>query len=231
MKRLITIFTILTINFTVFGQQDIGLKVNCGMSKLSDKLITTQQLTQKFFFKPSGQEGLFYNFHLGDKSILGIELLLIQIEGKEYLKIPFTDINGNLTGEFATDNIWRHISYFGLPIYFGYNFNKLNVNIGLQINFTLASSGQEKGQDPNEYGDIITWDNKADKLGIDDYDYGVRGGIFFNFTKNFAIEAIYYYGINNILKTNDWKWKVQQITVGFRYKFFTTGQIIETENK
>ena len=228
-RILLTILTTLTINMTAFGQLDFGLKANFGLSRLSTKLTTSQQLTQKFHFVPSGQGGLFYNLHLREKFLIGAELLLIQIEGKEYLEIPSTDINGNLTGEVGTDNIWRHITYFGLPIYFGYNFKKLNVNIGLQTNFTLASSGREKGQVPDGYGGIATWDNKFSKLGIDDLDYGARAGLIFQHTDKFSLEIIYYYGINNILKDEiisknlNWKWKVQQMTIGLRYKFISFG--------
>ena len=77
---------------------------------------------------------------------------------------------GTPSGQFVTTNFWRHISYLGLPIYFGFNIKNLNVNLGFQANFTLASGGREIGQAPYN-GKMRTWDTKSGKLGIDDYDY------------------------------------------------------------
>lgn len=41
-----------------------------------------------------------------------------------------------------------------------------------------------------------------------------------------AVEASYYYGLNNILKggSPDWKLKVQQVTVGVRYALWSNSK-------
>lgn len=211
-------------HLTISGQHDIGLKVNGGLSYFSTKAKTTQPITQKFYFMASGQGGLFYNLHIHNKFLLGIELVFMQIEGKELLKFELTDQYGNLTGQYTTDNIWRHISYLGIPVYFGYNYKKLNVNLGFQTNITLASSGQEKGQAMYN-GGVTTWNNHFDKLAIDNYDIGARAGIIYHLTDKFSIEANYYYGFNNIVKDEKlskyWTWKIQQMTIGLRYKFIS----------
>jgi len=92
---------------------------------------------------------------------------------------------------------------------------------------------RDKGQAPDN-GSIFTWDRHSGKLNIDSYDYGVRAGLLFKLSDKFSIEANYYYGINNILKIyiNNMKWKVQQMTVGLRYKFISIGgQKSKKENK
>lgn len=219
--RQLLILILFVIHLTASGQHDIGMKANGGLSYLDTKFHSNETV-DKIYFQPSGQGGLFYNFNLHDKFLIGTEILFIQIEGKEYFEVPETDNIGNPTGLVWSDNIWRHISYLGVPIYFGYNFKKLNVNLGFQTNFTIASSGREKGQAPFN-GDVVTWENKANKLGIDNYDYGLRAGVFFKLTDKFSIETNYYYGLNNILKykIGSWKWTVQQMTVGLHYKLFS----------
>lgn len=211
---------------TAFGQHNIGIKANGGLSYLSTKVLSNETRVDKIYLAPSGQGGLFYNLYLHDKFLLGAELLFVQIEGKQYVEMPASGYNP--TEIMVTDNIWRHISYLGIPLYFGYNLKKFNVNLGFQIGITLASSGRVKGQAPG----IPSWDYKSDKLDIDNYDYGARAGINFNLTDKFSIETNYYYGINNILKnqTGDRKWNVQQMTLGLRYRLFSiAGQKSETE--
>lgn len=225
MKIQLSILIVLLFNFSIYGQQNIGIKANGGLSRIFIYDNSTQQIVQKSYFVPSGQGGLFYNLPLGNKSLLGSELLFVQIEGKERIEIPFTDQLGNPTGEFGIDNIDRHISYIGLPIYYGFKVKKLILNLGIQTSFTLVSSAREKGQSPDGYGGINTWDNKSDKLNIDAFDFGARAGLIFNLTNRFAVEGTYYYGINNILKKNiyntELKWKIQQMTIGLRYTLFT----------
>jgi hypothetical protein len=220
MKKLTIVLTTLTIYLSAYGQHDIGLKVNGGLSYIGTK-VKSNITNQKDYFRLSGQGGVFYNFTLPKNFMVGAELLFIQIEGKEYYEIPFADETGNLTGEYGIDNIWRHVSYIGIPLYFGYSIKKFTINLGFQTNFALISSAKEKGQ-ATVNGQLHTFENKYSKLNIDSYDFGPRIGLLYGLTKRFSIEANYYYGVNNIRKApfNDWKWKVQQLTVGLRFKIF-----------
>jgi opacity protein-like surface antigen len=236
-RHLFSTLTAVTIFFTAFGQHEFGLKANGGLSYLSTVFQSSppQQQTQKFYFRPSGHGGLFYNFNFKDKFLIGTEVLFVPIYGKEYSKLPFTDINGNLTGEYSEDNIYRHIYYLGVPVYFGYNFKKLNVNLGFQTNFVLASGGEEKGQAIYQ-GQLYTWENKGDKLDINSYDYAARAGLLYKLSDRLSIETNYYYGLTNLLKDSSikpyWTWKVQQWTVGLRYKLFAhRAKTTETEKK
>lgn len=221
MKRQLTLLILLAINLAVFGQHNLGLKVNGGLSKISNTFQISNG-TNKIQFAPSGLSGIFCNLHLGDKSVLGAELLFIQIEGREHSEFDAIDVFGNKTGTI-TDDIYKHISYLGIPVYYGLKFNKMTINLGLLVSFTLASSGREKGRAPYN-GEVLTWDNEFDELNIDSYDFGPRAGVIFNLNDRFAIEGAYYYGANNILDDDgpDWTWRVQQATVGFRYTFLTT---------
>lgn len=211
---------LLTINLSVFGQHNFGLKTNGGLSKISNDL-NSDFTTQNIHFSPSGGGGLFYNWKFGDKSALGVELLFIQIEGKERIETAATDPYGSPRGEIIIHNLWRHVSYIGVPIYYGLKLKKLTINFGFQTSFTLTSSGRIKGQSSYN-GTIRTWDDNISELNIDSFDFGPRAGIIFNLTDKFAVDGTYYYGVNNILGNDiglDWTWKVQQVTVGLRYTF------------
>ena len=213
---------------TAFGQYNFGLKANGGLSYLSThfKSNPPQHETEKFYYQPSGQGGLFYNFQFKCKFLIGTEVLFIPIYGKEYFKLPLTDQNGNLNGEYSEDNIYRHIYYLGVPVYVGYSFRKLNINLGFQVNFVLASGGEEKGH-ATYNGQYSAWDNRYDNLYINNYDLGARPGVLYKLSEKFSIEANYYFGLKNILRNSSikpyWIWKVQQMTVGLRYKLFPCG--------
>ena len=222
MKKEIGIIILLLINLTIFGQHNLGLEINGGMSKIKSTL-NSVSTNQEFQFMPSVRLGLFYNLQIGKRSKIEAKLLFIQIEGKEKMTFDATDQSGNPTGGLAIDNIWKHISYIGIPIYYGFKINKTTINLGIQASFLVKSSGREKGQSPYN-GRILTWDNKFDELGIDNYDYGPTIGLTYRLTENFSLEGTYYYGVNNILNndiTLDWAWRVQQITIGLKYTFLT----------
>jgi hypothetical protein len=155
---------------------------------------------QKFLYRPSGQIGVFYNFHLGSSSSMGTELLLLQIEGKSKYK--------KVSGD--SYDVLRHLTYVGLPIYYGYKVKKIECNLGFQFNYLLRGKEQN-----GNFG------NETYKANIDKFDYGVRGGIIYDYSNKFEIEGNYYFGINNIWADTYHKgnWKVRQLTVGLRYKF------------
>ncbi len=230
MRQLFTILTLLIINVTVFGQYDIGLKANGGLSKISDSF-TAPNTTTTVRFAPSGQFGFFYNLFISKKSIIGAELLFSQINGRKHENFPLHDSLGNPIYVSLVHNYYRHISYIGLPIQYGLKLRKLTINIGLQASFSFVNKERDEFYASYPKSTSHTTSNTYSKLYIDNYDFGARAGMVFNFTKKFAIDATYYYGINNIYKNNDYIWTVQQMTIGLQYKFFTTGQTNETENK
>lgn len=199
------------------GQHKLGLKINGGLSKISNSFNSSNSNgTDKFTL--SGQTGFFFNMNLGAKSVLGGELLFNQIEGKDNFRIEFTDATGNSVG-FSNGNIFKHISYLSVPIYYGIKFNKTLVNVGFQTSFVLANSGRQKGK-ATLNGEESEIDLKYDKLFIDRMDFGPRAGIIFDLNDNFAVEGTFYYGIKNLLGSpSSFTWKIQQATVGFRYTF------------
>ena len=194
-----------------FVQHSFGVKINPGMSKISSSFSDT-----KFTF--SGNAGIYYSAKIYDRSVFGAELLFLQIEGLELTEFEGTLANGDPSGIIYTSEVWRHISYIGLPIYYGIKFKRLMINIGFQTSVALFSGAR----DLLYTGDEVLWDNESDKLNIDWLDFGVRIGLIFDLTDRFQIEGNYYYGVSNILKFDARAWKNQQITIGLRYTLFTS---------
>ena len=217
--KLTFIFSIVfTFNLHTFGQQQFGIKVSGGLSKITDSMESSNlTITTPFVF--SGQGGFYYNLTLGKKSSLGAELIFSQIEGKEKWEIDFIDIDGNKVGH-GTDFTFRHISYLSLPVYYGFKIKRLTINGGFQISYALASSGRQKNDEINEvHNETYSYDRKTDNIHIEKIDFGPRAGIVYDLTQKLAVEGTYYYGLNNIQKGNPqlWKLKVQQITFGILY--------------
>lgn len=220
---LIFTITLIFINVTLFSQQNLGLKLNAGISRISNSFYPHMNPKPDWPVRvaPSGQIGLFYYFGFGEKSILGAELIFNQIEGMEKLKLRFTDRYGNST-LWAIDHTYTHISYLSLPVYYGFVIKKLSIHFGLQTSYALVSSGRSKGGSTDG---SFKYDNKYDKLNIDKYDYGPRIGFDYSLSSKFSIDCNYYHGLNNIIKStlisDLWKRKVRQLTVGIKYSLRT----------
>lgn len=226
-KNLLKLSSILSFffafNLTVSGQHQFGIKANGGISRITNSMdISNASLT--FPFVPSGQGGFFYNLQLGAESLLGAELLLSQIEGMEKLEMDLYTLNEfgnrNYLG-YRKDNLYRHISYLSLPVYYGFKINRLVINAGFQISYSISNSGREKGQGVIE-GENFKIDIKTNDINIKRFDYGLKAGIIYNLTDKLAAEGTYYYGLNNIQKGDPiiGKLKVQQATLGIRYTFW-----------
>ncbi|HET6245075.1 MAG: PorT family protein [Bacteroidetes bacterium] len=212
---------LLSLSIDVFGQQDLGVKANIGLSRIVTNFDFPDPARKKLQFAPSGQAGLYYSKKIKEKTSFGAELLFVQIEDKMHVETPMPDNQGNYTGEFITNKYYKHLSYMALPVYYGININKISVNAGLQFLLLITSNGRQKGE-MNYNGEVISWDNNHGKLNIDRYDFGPRAGIIYKITEKFDIEANYYQGINNIINNSlqsYFRWRNQQLTIGMRYKF------------
>jgi hypothetical protein len=221
MRRKLTIIFLLFLNLTVLGQHEIGLKLDIGLSKISKESYIGDPKNAIFDVKSafSGQGGVFYNLHLGDKFVFGSELLFIQIEGQDRLEFDIKDVSLENIGH-TTSDLYEHISYLGLPIYCGLTIKNITLNAGFQLSYVLASRGKETCNG-NINGAIYSGENRTDNLPIDKFDFGPRIGLIYNLNNKFAIVGIYYYGINNILENQDdgnpFSRKIQQATIGLRY--------------
>jgi len=215
---------IIVFPFYIFGQHNVGFKLNGGCSKINEKINSSYNYNFTYYFMPSFQGGFFYNYNF-KKSLIGAELLFVQIQGKNYIEFPYMDQNGNPTGN-SKNTVWQNISYLGIPVYYGINFKKININLGVQLNLLLTSSGHSESKGIY-LGDSLNFKTTAKKLYMNQYDFGPRAAILFKVSKRFSFEGNYYYGLSNIYKDASFAmWRVQQITVGLRYSFYSKDKTI-----
>jgi len=237
MKRLFINIILLAVSMTAFGQQFIGVKLNGGLSYIKNEYSLNFNVTQKFYPMLSGQGGLTYNYVFKNKLSIGTEILFMQIKGKNYLEYPSGNIyigtakaNGTATADNGYSHFtnFEHIYYVGLPVYIGYNYRRLNVNIGIQANLALAAVSKAEGQMYHE-GKLYDWNDKEDFLdGINRFNYGGRIGLFYKLSDKLSFETNYYYGLNGLeldKKAEEiMNTRIQQCTVGLRYNLFVSAR-------
>lgn len=214
-KLLLASLTIITISS--FGQYTVGIKINAGLSKISNSL-DPSNADFRVQVAPTGNIGIFYNLQLSQKLYLGSELLFFQMESKEKLEMDLFD--GVDTVGHAWDLNRRHISYLSIPIYIGIRFNKFSVDAGFQYGHALTSSGKSKGETTIN-GETTSYEKKYGNLNILKSDYGPRLGIIYYLNPSVSLEGNFYYGLPNILNNSGflapWTWKNRQASIGIRW--------------
>jgi hypothetical protein len=221
MRRLLYIALLIFWFNNSYSQHMLGIKACGGLSEIRETTNVTDAGTIKNYFVPSGQGGIFYNYAKG-RSLFGAELLFVQIEGKNHYDSPFTDAYGNSIGHEEAD-LWLHISYLSVPIYYGFTLKNFNINLGVQGGYPVMSSG--RGEANGEIsGTPIHYEVKYNKLYINPIDFGPRTGLFFKISKSLSLEANYYHGITNIYKGSPFFRKVRQMTIGLKYSVIRSGK-------
>ncbi len=214
--RILIILILFLFYQSTFAQHKFGFTLNPGISKFTNSY-DASNADEKSVFRFSGNAGLFYQYHT-NKLLFGTDLLFVQIEGKDIIEMDLIDANGNNVGH-STDFIYRHHSYIGMPLYCGYKTKKLSIQIGFQFMYVFTGSSLEKGN-ATYNGDYYTWENKYDEISVQEFDYGLIGGIGYILNDKININFRYYYGFKNIFNGYsqlDWVWKNQQLTLGLNY--------------
>ena len=217
MKINFLIIAFFFIESLVLGQTNYGIKFNLGLSKISLKN-EPSEFNSKTHFTPSGQVGMFYLIPIKNISSIGLEAVISQIEGKEISHPLFLSPNGTYSS-YSSIEIYTHITYLCLPVYYEIKLHDLSLNAGMQVAFCLLSSEKIKGKVIIE-GEEDSWKKTYENIGIDKFDIGFRLGLAYEISKKISIDGEYYYGINNINGSNSsYKSKIQQISTGIRYNF------------
>jgi opacity protein-like surface antigen len=199
----------------VLAQEDVGLSLAGGLSKITFDN-KPGDITQTIYFTPCAQGGFFYN-HQFSNYMIGVDLLLQQVEGNEHLDQVQLDMNGNPTSGHLTTDIHRHMSYLAMPLYYGYKLNKLTVHIGIQPAF-LYLNGTDTKFTANQSVYTSSEKIKTDKS----IDLGVRAGLGYRLTDFTSVELMYAYGLHEpAVPDYTIMWNTQQLTLGIRYLFFT----------
>ncbi len=221
MRKQLILLGLLLINIAVFGQHKLGLKVDGGISKINTEFHEVfREADSKY--SPSWDFGMFYSYQFREKSTLNTELIISQINGKDEFENEFLFGSDLSNAQLAETKIKRNITYMCLPLYYGFKFEKLSINLGVQVSLAMRSGGEEKSHLYDEKNNLIyVATQKFNELNIDKYNFGIRAGIMYDISSKFSIDLSYYYGVNNIHDNEDSEWKAYQATVGLRYTLFS----------
>jgi len=214
MKTFITVLILFIFHWTSFGQNNLGVTIQGGFSQ-----IESYSETNSFHLALTGIAGLSYNYVLSKKSLLNAELIFQQMEDKSNINFNLTDDNGNNVGSFS-GHTYKQLSYLGIQCLYGYKINKLTIQLGLRISRIVRDYLQIKGV--ADYNGSSTNENLYNQLYLKHFDLGPVGEIQYNLNSKFAIDASYYYGLNNISKNSlNPVWRIRQLTIGLRYTLIT----------
>ena len=222
---LFLIFSFLTV---YLSGQIIGFQLDGGTSRLLSNQYNPLFATQKSYYMPYGQAGIFYETKVRSHEIFGAELLCSQFNGRINERDTsgyFVDANGNKTIIINNLENSYHIMYLSLPIHYGIIIKKISISIGLQPSVTLNSWGESTFQSnfvpiTNTIGQY-TSQSKIPKLYIKDGALGEIAKLVYHFNETFSFEGGCYYGLSNIYRHNNSGitaiiWKLQMATIGIR---------------
>ncbi|MEZ4917819.1 MAG: outer membrane beta-barrel protein [Saprospiraceae bacterium] len=221
-QRKLLLLLIMTIGLNSAKSQNlvIGGTGNIGLSKVTSNLPISGDYKTKFTL--SGNMGMFLEKEIGQKSSFGIEVLWVQIEGKEITENKeLTAFNGQSVEVIGviSDKSTLHSSYVGIPVYCRFEFGKIGIKGGFQsMIFLFASSNYEASGEINGEpyeAKSKTKDIKFDRIGI-----GPKVGVDYQLNNKFRLRADYYHGLTDITSAKfPWQRGIRQFNWGVNYIF------------
>jgi hypothetical protein len=218
--RIYSLLSFLLISILVKSQStSFGITLNPGLSKVtSDLPISGNEVKLAF----SWNAGLLYELGVFKNSSVGIELLWVQIEGKEESTRSLYVITG--INEFEvigtiSDESKLHSRYIGIPVYFKYRFGKFAIKPGFQTMVFLFAKAHTKNWGERN-GEPFSNEHTREDIQFDTFDYGPKLGIEFMLTNSVLLRSDCYYGLTNITPDGfPWQRSNRQITLGVNYIF------------
>jgi len=89
--------------------------------------------------------------------------------------------------------------YAGIPLTLGYQLNKVSINIGFQLNYSLLASEFRKGTTLLDSGKIDSW-SFSQNAPITNFDFGMKTGASYKITNRYEFELNHYHGLHNIYR-------------------------------
>jgi hypothetical protein len=216
--QIIVLLASFFICFNTIAQREFGIKLNGGVSYLSLSN-PSDKIDYKAFVRPSGQTGIFFNYHFKNKLLFGWELLYIQLEGKESYMENEPIFKKSSTWPMDKWTAWSHTSSLGIPVYLGYSYKRFGLNLGFQTIISIIELRRDKIQMPDN--NVYYFGSKENNYTVFPYYFlGGRVGLIYNLTDKYFIEANYFYGYENYYLDNliyGWNYKGHLLTIGIRY--------------
>jgi len=208
MKRYLLVLLSLLVTGSILGQSRFGLRADLGISRSYGR-------QDELKMHPAAQGGIFYELDLGQKSILGGKLMFTQIEIKDEDKGHVTA--GNYTYFIATRTNY-HLSYLSIPLYYGFKFNSISVNLGVEPSYHLINASNRKTETLINGVKNTTISNYSSFSNL--FDIGTRIGVVYHFNDKLNLEVQYYLDLNKIIGDDIYQSytdRVDQLTIGIAY--------------
>ncbi|MEI6412352.1 MAG: outer membrane beta-barrel protein [Bacteroidota bacterium] len=218
-KSLLILFTILLVSFNAKAQKfHFGATLNLGASKVTSPLLASTEVR----YSPSGNVGFYAEKAIKGKTTIGINLLWVQIEGRDI------DKNQELYGSSgqweilekigtATVDSRLHATYIGIPAYVRFQSGKFGLKLGIQTLIFVHANAINK-IDGVKYGQPFSAKSTYKSVELNLFDWGPKAGIDYPIGKKFRLNLDYYFGIGrtkSVLKGR----QNRQATLGVSYQF------------
>lgn len=219
-KFLLLLILIIGMNSAKSQNLIIGGSGNIGLSKVTSNLPISGDYKVKFTL--SGNLGLFLEKKIGQKSSLGIEALWVQIEGKEVSNdVELTAYNGQeleVIGIISSKST-IHSSYLGIPVFYRFEFGRIEIKGGFQPMLFLFASSNYKANG-EIYGEPYEAESAKKDIKFDRIDIGPKVGIDFRLNEKFRLRTDYYHGLLGITSAGfPWQRRNRQFNLGVNYIF------------
>ena len=224
-KLLLLLLAIIGLNSAYSQNLVIGGTGNLGLSKVTSFSPILKGREEKFSL--SGNVGIFFEKNIGRKSSVGMEVLWVQIEGKDIWNDKvLTTSNGQekeVVGVISEKSA-LHASYVGIPVYYQIELGKIGIKGGFQTMILIFASSNYKA-DGELHGKPYTTESTTNNIKLDRIDIGPKVGVDYRLNEKFQLRADYYHGLTDI--TNDllsWQKRNRQFTIGLIYIFKNNGK-------
>lgn len=219
----LSFFILVIALFHIKAQHKVGIKLYGGLTKM--RYTPNSPIGLNFIYieiknpvkiQPNG--GLYYNYHLNNTVLFGIEVIYTQFQYAEQIKLThLTSTN------YTRYDININFSYLGLPFYIGRKSEKFTAYVGL-MPLILINDDWRRNEELN-INNKLSFAGGDFNLDIDKLDMGFRVGFVYNIYKRTYFESNYYSGMNNLFVKDDKETAGeylynQQLSVGLRFDIF-----------
>lgn len=197
------------------AQSRAGLAFRVGHSQIQSKYDYNIE-DQTFSFAPSFGAAVVYEMDLDTKNYLGLELNYQIVSGDELVKFDVPD--STAIGTIRDIQYRRSLSYFGIPIYYGWRMKKWEFMAGWYTGVLINSRVSVDAISAEGSSLVVYSEEYIDRAPIKRLDFGPRIGISRKVLKNFHLQALYYQGLAQIGKDDsNWDANNWSVNLGVAY--------------
>lgn len=220
----ITLITLLLLTtFSTLKAQNLafGVTGNAGLSKMVINSQFLSSLEAQFAF--SGNGGLFLEKSITEKHAIGLELLWVQIQGREG-RNDYEIAGMDDDGEFEVIGLGSNeenfqASYLALPIYGRYQVGKFGLKVGFQTMLFLNATSDFKIENNFFDGTSILEEQSETAIDFRAIDLGPTVGLDFSVHTKLRLRLNYYHGARDIILdgTPFLERRNRQVSAGLQY--------------